>query len=116
MLFGSGDYFIEDFNRGTYFLAFGGEAIAYFLNALPIDASTIGNHEFDFGVEAADKSLQACSFPIIATNLKSSDLSRHILKKLIIDKNGYKIGILGAILPDLVKIKVIGFSKKHIRN
>ena len=70
LLFGSGDYLIEDFNRGTYFLAFGGEAIAYFLNALPIDASTIGNHEFDFGVEPADKSLQACLFPIIATNLK----------------------------------------------
>ena len=109
LLLGSGDYFIEDFNRGTYFLAFGGAAIATFLNALPIDASTIGNHEFDFGVDAADKSLQACSFPIIATNLKSSTLSSHIVKKLIIEKNGYKIGILGAIIPYLVKAKVYWF-------
>ncbi len=109
LLLGSGDYFIEDFNRGTYFLAFGGEAIARFLNALPIDAGTLGNHEFDFGVDAADKSLQACSFPIIATNLRSSDLSCRIVKKLIIDKNGYKVGILGAILPDLVKSKAYWF-------
>lgn len=109
LLFGSGDYFIEDFNRGTYFLACGGEAIATLLNALPIDASTIGNHEFDFGADAADKSLQACSFPIIATNLKSSTLSCHILKKLIIEKNGYKIGILGAILPELVTHKAYWF-------
>lgn len=109
LLLGSGDYFIEDFNRGTYFLAFGGKAIAQFLNALPIDASAVGNHEFDFGVEPADKSLQACSFPIVATNLKSSGLSCHIVKKLIIDKNGYKIGILGALLPDLVTSKVYQF-------
>ena len=114
LMVGSGDYFIEDFNRGTYFLAFGGEAIAYFLNALPIDASTIGNHEFDFGVDAADKSLQACSFPLIATNLKSSNLSCRILKKLIIDKNGYKIGILGALLPDLVTSKIYSFVQEAI--
>lgn len=100
LLFGSGDFFIEDFNRGAYFLTCGPESIAYFLNALPIDASTIGNHEFDFGITAADKALLSCSFPIIATNLRQSDLSRHILKKLIIEKNGYKIGILGAILSE----------------
>jgi 2',3'-cyclic-nucleotide 2'-phosphodiesterase (5'-nucleotidase family) len=115
LLLGSGDYFIEDFNRGTYFLACGGEAIASFLNALPIDASTIGNHEFDFGVDAADECLQACSFPIIATNITSSTLSCHILKKVIIDKNGYKIGILGAVLPDLVKVKVYWFLHEALK-
>lgn len=114
LVLGSGDFFIEDFNRGTYFLAFGGKAIADFLNALPIDASTIGNHEFDFGVEQADKSLQACSFPIIVTNIKLSNLSCHILKKLIIDKNGYKIGIIGALMPEIVKAKVYSFVQEAI--
>lgn len=104
LLLGSGDFFVEDFNRGRYFTAFGGQMIAEFLNTLPIDASTIGNHEFDFGITAADRALLACSFPIIATNLKQSELTRHILKKLIIEKNGYKIGILGVMLSDMEKI------------
>jgi 5'-nucleotidase / UDP-sugar diphosphatase len=95
LLFGSGDYFFEDFNRGTYFLAFGAEIFVSFLNILSIDASTIGNHEFDFGLDLADKGLNACSFPIIATNLQHSDLSCKIAKKLVIHKHGYKIGILG---------------------
>lgn len=108
VLLGSGDFFIEDFNRGKYFQACGGEAIAYFLNALPIDASTIGNHEFDFGFAAADKTLLACSFPFIATNLKQSAFTRHILKKLIITKNGYKIGILGVMPSGPLFFKVYG--------
>ncbi len=84
------------------------------MNALPIDASTIGNHEFDFGVEPADKSLQTCSFPIIVTNIKSSNLSCRILKKLIINKKGYKIGILGALIPEIVKAKVYSFVQEAI--
>lgn len=99
LFFGSGDYLIEDFNRGTYFKAFGGAAMAYFLNALNINVSTIGNHDFDFGMQDADSTLRACSFPIVATNLKQSDLTCNMLKKLIIDKNGYKIGVLGVMLP-----------------
>ena len=94
-------------------MAFGGGAIASFLNAMPLDASTIGNHEFDFGVMPANENLQACSFPLIATNIKSSHLSRHILKKLIINKNGYKIGVLGTVL-DLANISLYSFMREVI--
>lgn len=103
LLLGSGDFFVEDFNRGKYFSAFGPETFVSFLNTLPIDASTIGNHEFDFGVPAADAALNACSFPIIATNLKHTEMTCNILKKLIVHKNGYKIGILGVMLSEYIE-------------
>lgn len=102
LLLGSGDYFTEDFRVGKYFKTFGGRAIAYFLNALPLDASTIGNHEFDFGLKSADEALHKCSFPIVATNLKNADLSVPIAKKLVLHKNGYKVGILGLLSPALM--------------
>lgn len=117
LLFGSGDYFTEDFRVGKYFAAFGGRPIACFLNDLPIEASTIGNHEFDFGMEAADKALHNLTFPLIATNLKQSDLTCKIHKKLILHKNGYTLGILGLMLPD-IKVYVglaYGIPKKDIK-
>lgn len=95
LLFGSGDYFTEDFRVGKYFAAFQEQAVADFLNKLSLDTSTIGNHEFDFGIESADKALKACRFPFVATNLKQSSLSSPIHKKIILNKNGYKIGLLG---------------------
>ncbi|MFH1831765.1 MAG: 5'-nucleotidase C-terminal domain-containing protein [bacterium] len=109
LFFGSGDYFVEDFRVGKYFSAFGGQAIADFLNMLAIDASTIGNHEFDFGMESADKALACCKFPLIATNLKNPEIlsSNAISKKLIVQKNGFKLGILGLMLTDP---KGYGFS------
>lgn len=101
LLFGSGDYFTEDFKVGKYYSAFGGQAITCFLNALPIDASTIGNHEFDFGLKSADKTLCDCTFPFIATNLKQSNLSCQIYKKLVLRKNGYTVGVLGLMLSEI---------------
>lgn len=106
LLLGSGDYFVEDFKKGKYFDAFGSQSIAYFLNHLPIDASTIGNHEFDFGTKSADKTLCDCTFSLVASNLKQSDLSCILHKKLVVNKNGYKIGILGLMHDD---IKGYGF-------
>lgn len=113
LLFGSGDLFIEDFNKGKYFLAFGGEVVASFLNTLSIDASAIGNHEFDFGTKALDSALRACSFPFIATNLKQSDLSYPVPKKLIINKNGYRLGILGVMLSDMKILPTLQWFKQE---
>jgi 5'-nucleotidase / UDP-sugar diphosphatase len=111
LFFGSGDYLVEDFNRGKYLTTFGGQAIAPFLNDLAFDAGTIGNHEFDFGFAAADQLLSACTFPLIATNLKASDFSRQPLKKLILHKNGYKIGVLGVMPSGPLFMRVYGFMQ-----
>lgn len=109
LLVGSGDYYTEDFRVGKYFQHFKCKATSYFLNKLAFDATTIGNHEFDYGLDIGNKSLQYLNIPIVVSNLKKSELNVNIHKKLIINKNGYKIGIIGLMNPD---IRSYGLSYK----
>jgi len=98
-LFGSGDYFVEDFKSGMYFSFFGGRATAHFLNHLSLEAAVIGNHELDLGPVASDQLLQYCQFPYVAANLQSSALVSSIAQTVLVEKNGYTIGVMGLMLP-----------------
>ena len=64
---------------------------------LKYDAATLGNHEFDYGLEGLKDILDWAQFPIISSNY---DFSETILKDrfdpyLIIVKDGVKIGVIG---------------------
>jgi 2',3'-cyclic-nucleotide 2'-phosphodiesterase/3'-nucleotidase len=39
------------------------------MNALGYDAATLGNHDFDYGLEALERALAAAAFPIVSANL-----------------------------------------------
>jgi 5'-nucleotidase len=88
-----------DFVQGTpYFNMFKGEAEVGLMNFLHLDAITLGNHEFDNGVEALADMLRKANFPVVVTNY---DVSRTALKDLvkpwiIVRKGGLLIGIVGA--------------------
>ncbi len=93
LLLDSGDIF-----QGTpYFNFYKGELDIKLMNMMQYDASTIGNHEFDNGVEELAKQLKKAEFPFINSNY---GLENSILKDLtqpykIIEKGGVKIGIIG---------------------
>lgn len=72
--------------QGTlYFSLFKGEANARLLNALNIDAMTVGNHELDLGNELLASFAQNINFPLMAGNW---DLSRELHSKPIrLDNN-----------------------------
>jgi len=88
-----------DFVQGTpYFNLFKGEAEMNLMNFLGLDAVTLGNHEFDNGIEALALMLKKASFPIVCTNY---DVSSTVLKKLvkpwlILKRGGLRIGVVGA--------------------
>jgi 2',3'-cyclic-nucleotide 2'-phosphodiesterase (5'-nucleotidase family) len=46
------------------------------MNALGIDAATLGNHEFDYGPDVLQQRLAESRFPWIVTNLYQADMSR----------------------------------------
>ena len=46
------------------------------MNALGIDAATLGNHEFDYGVAVLQERLAASRFPWIVTNVFQANFSR----------------------------------------
>lgn len=63
----------DSFQGTLYFSLFKGKANAELLNALQIDAMTLGNHELDMGNEPVAEFAQAIDFPLLAGNW---DLSR----------------------------------------
>ncbi len=91
LLLDAGDVF-----QGTpYFNMFGGELEYKLMSKMGYDAGTIGNHEYDNGLEGIKKALPHASFDIISSNY---DFSNTILDGLIkpykiIVKDGIKIGI-----------------------
>lgn len=93
LLLDAGDIF-----QGTpYFNFFGGELEFKLMEKLKYDAATIGNHDFDAGIDGLYKQLPNITFPLINANYDFSDTIMHDSVKpyQIFQKGDVKIGILG---------------------
>ncbi|XP_077260308.1 apyrase isoform X2 [Temnothorax americanus] len=74
---------------------------ALFLNMLPHDAMTIGNHEFDNKIEGVVPFLKNVNAPVVVTNIDDSEeptIQGLYKNSTIIERNGTKIGVIGVIL------------------
>ncbi len=57
-----------DFSQGSgYYTLFKGEVEIKLMNQMGYDAATIGNHEFDFGLDNMARIFQMANFPIVCT-------------------------------------------------
>ena len=98
LLFDSGD-----FSQGSgYYTLFKGEVEVGLMNQMGYDAVTIGNHEFDFGMDNMAKLFRMANFPIVCSNY---DCTGTVLEGLVkpyitILRDGVKIGIF-ALAPPL---------------
>lgn len=87
-----------DISQGTpYYNLFQGEVEVKMMNLMKYDAMTIGNHEFDFGLENMARLFRMASFPVVCANY---DMAGTVLEDLvkpyiILERNGLKIGIFG---------------------
>lgn len=93
LLFDAGDIF-----QGTpYFNYFGGEIEMKLMTAMGYDGATIGNHDFDGGIEGLERQLQFAGFPLIISNYDFSDtvLNGKTHKYKIFRKSGIRIGVFG---------------------
>lgn len=91
LLFDSGDFL-----QGTpYFNLFKGEVEVKAMNIMHYDAVTLGNHEFDYGLDVLEKVARLASFPILSSNYDFSDTSLAGLIKpyLILKKGKIRIGV-----------------------
>ncbi len=89
-----------DFNQGTsYFNQFGGQPELEAVNAFGYDCITIGNHEFDNGVQDLADRLAKIKCPIVCANLKleGTPLEGIVTPYTIVYKAGKKIGIIGLV-------------------
>ena len=91
LLFDSGD-----FSQGSgYYTLFKGEVEVGLMNEMHYDAATIGNHEFDFGLDNMAKLFRQANFPIVCSNY---DCTGTVLQDLVkpyitLHRNGLKIGV-----------------------
>ena len=93
LLFDAGDIF-----QGTpYFNFYGGEIEFKLMSMLGYDAVTIGNHDFDNGIDGLDKQLPNAKFDIISSNydFKNTILESKVSDYKIYNKSGIKIGVFG---------------------
>jgi 5'-nucleotidase len=87
-----------DFSQGTpYYNLFKGDVEIQLMNAIGYDAGTIGNHEFDFGLDNMARLFNMANFPIVCANydVKGTVLEKLVKPYIIIKRNGFKIGVLG---------------------
>ncbi|MBN2746334.1 MAG: metallophosphoesterase [Bacteroidales bacterium] len=87
-----------DIFQGTpYYNVYKGELELKLMNMIGYDASTLGNHEFDDGLENLKKQIPKANFPFICSNYDFSQTSLHQQTKPyeIFDKAGIKIGVYG---------------------
>lgn len=87
-----------DISQGTpYYNLFQGEVEVKMMNLMGYDAMTIGNHEFDFGLENMARLFRMANFPVVCANY---DVTGTVLEGLVkpyitLDRNGLKIGVFG---------------------
>jgi 5'-nucleotidase len=125
LLLDAGDVF-----QGTpYFNRFNGHLEMQVMQAMAYDAMTLGNHDFDIGIQGfQDAYKKNASFPVICSNYdcKNSGFSDIVKPYHVFEKNGIRIGIfgLGIELKGLVSIKnyegivyndPIAVAKDHVR-
>ena len=92
-----------DFSQGSsFYTMFKGDVEVGLMNRMHYDAGTIGNHEFDFGIDNMVRLFRMANFPIVCSNYDFADTElRDIVKPyLVIKRKGVKIGVF-ALCPPL---------------
>ena len=95
-----------DFSQGTsYFTELGGNIEIDVLNALRFDVVTLGNHEFDNGIEELSRRLKNLEAEVVCANydFEGTALDGLVKPYTIIRRGGKKIGIIG-LLTDIMEV------------
>lgn len=93
LLFDSGD-----FSQGSpYYTLFKGDVEVGLMNRMHYDAGTLGNHEFDYGLDNMARVIRNLNFPIVCANYDFTGTACEKLVKpyVILKRNGVKIGVFG---------------------
>ena len=72
------------------------------MNYMGFDAMTLGNHEFNWGIEAMKKILGQANFPVLGANVLDKD-GNYVTGNgwTIIDRGGVKLAVIGVCTPDI---------------
>ncbi|CRL07277.1 CLUMA_CG020256, isoform A [Clunio marinus] len=107
----------DNFQGTLWYELLGWNVTSHFLNILPADATTLGNHEFDRGVQEVVHFLEHLTSPVVVSNLDDTDepsLKGLYKKSIVIERSGRKIGLVGALV--VATLDISSPEKLHILN
>jgi 5'-nucleotidase len=87
-----------DFSQGTpYYNYFKGRVEVEGYNMMGYDAITLGNHEFDNGMDALSTILSLADFPVVVSNydVSNSSISALVKPYIVLKKGNIRIGVMG---------------------
>lgn len=87
-----------DFSQGSaYYNLYHGEVEVKLMSSMKYDACTIGNHEFDYGLDNLARLINMASFPFVCCNYDFTGTPcEHLVKPyIIIERAGARVGIFG---------------------
>jgi 2',3'-cyclic-nucleotide 2'-phosphodiesterase/3'-nucleotidase len=82
------------------------------MNTLNYDVATLGNHDFNYGLEALERAYAQARFPVVCCNVRKSDGSSWfapsiVIERAFVDESGaprrLKVGVIGAAPPQIVQ-------------
>ena len=87
-----------DVMQGTpYFNFYRGEVEYKAMSAIGYDAGTLGNHEFDNGVDALAAALKFANFDVLSANydVKGTPLEKYVKRYVVKTLGGVRVGLFG---------------------
>ncbi|RKD30065.1 5'-nucleotidase C-terminal domain-containing protein [Thermohalobacter berrensis] len=72
------------------------------MNFMGYDAMTLGNHEFNFGLDLIHKMVKEANFPILSANIYNKEDGSNFVKPYLVKEiGGVKVGIIGLTTPNI---------------
>lgn len=94
----------DNFRGTVYYTMYKWEVVADLVGRMGFDAITLGNHEFDNGIDNLAMFLENISSPVVSSNLNITSEPRldlgSLKKSTVVDVGGTKIGVLGYLSPE----------------
>lgn len=76
-----------------------GEYIIDIMNEIGYDVATLGNHEFDYGMDQLNALMEKASFPYVSANFADMEGNTILDPYVIKEAGGWKIAFIGATTP-----------------
>ena len=89
------------------------------MNTLDYAVATLGNHDFNYGLEALERAYAQARFPVVCCNVRKSDGSPWfppsiVIERTFVDESGsarrLKVGVIGAAPPQIAQ-----WDEAHVR-
>jgi 2',3'-cyclic-nucleotide 2'-phosphodiesterase / 3'-nucleotidase len=89
------------------------------MNTLDFAVATLGNHDFNYGLEALERAYAQARFPVVCCNVRKSDGSPWfrpsiVVERSLVDESGMahrlKVGVIGVAPPQIAQ-----WDEAHVR-